>query len=72
MIIHRLALFLPAVISVKSASCSQCIPPYSFLTLMALGQMSVLAPVGGHPALNAFLWEIKGFMHHRVEQRETR
>lgn len=44
----------------------------SFSTRMVLGQMSVLTPVSGHPALNVFLWKIKGRMNHPVEQRDMR
>lgn len=45
-------------------------PPLS--TAMALGQMSVSTPVGGHPALNVFLWQIKGCTNRLVEQGDMR
>lgn len=65
-------LLSPAVISATIASCLQYISQPRFLRGRHLGQMSVSTPVSGHPALNVFLWKIKGCMNCPVEHRDTR
>lgn len=67
-------------ISIAVTCCYQCKDsimsavyfPASFSMRIALGQMRVLTPVSGHPALNVFLWKIKGCMNRPVEQRDMR
>lgn len=78
--LYYMIIVTTSYISVAVTCCYQCKDKImvaafflaSFSTMMALGQMSVLTPVSGHPALNVFLLKIKGCMNHPVEQRDMR
>lgn len=60
----------PLVIIKDSIMFAIYFPILIFFMGLALGKISVLSPFTGHPALNVFLWKIKGCMQHPVEQRD--
>ena len=71
-----MTVFIPAAVT-RLYQCNDSIVfavyfPASFSTGTALGQMSVSTPVSGHPALNVFLWKIKGCMNPPVERGDMR